>query len=66
MLKIQYGIAGFFSGAFIGLLLGLIEMRIIDSSKHPAMLFIFIALTVIFCGITGIVLGIKLARKKMK
>ena len=66
MLKIQYSIAGFFSGAFAGLLFGLIEMRIIDNVKHPAMLFIVIALTVIVCGITGLLKGISLYKKKMK
>jgi uncharacterized membrane protein len=66
MLKIQYGIAGFFTGAFVGLLFGLIEMRIINSSKHPAMLFIGMALTVIVCGIIGLMKGISLFRKKMR
>ena len=66
MLKIQYGIAGFFSGAFIGLLLGLGEMRIIDNTKHPAMLFIVMALTVIVCGIAGMAKALSIARKKMQ
>ena len=43
MLKIQYGIAGFFTGAFTGLLLALVERRMIDNEKHAAMLFITIA-----------------------
>lgn len=66
MLKIQYAFVGFFCGAFIGLLIGLIEMRLIDSNKHPAMLFIVMALTVIVCGITGIRKGLSMARKKLK
>ena len=65
MLKIQYGIAGFFCGAFTGLLLGLIEMRLINNKDHPAMLFIVIALTIIVCGIIGIKKGLKIATKKM-
>ena len=66
MLKIQYGISGFFTGAFVGLLFGLIEMRVNKNSKHPAMLFIVMALTVIVCGIVGLMKGIDLFRKKMK
>jgi uncharacterized membrane protein len=64
MMKIQYGIAGFFAGAFIGLLLGLIERRIIDNEKHPAALFFVMALTVIVCGIAGMVKGLHMAKKK--
>ncbi|MEP7165166.1 MAG: hypothetical protein ABI741_10740 [Ferruginibacter sp.] len=67
MLKIQYGIAGFFTGAFTGLLLGLVEMRIIDNLKHPAgLLFILIALTIMICGISGLLKGLNIARKKIK
>ena len=66
MMKIQYGMIGFFTGAFTGLLLALIEMRMINSSKHPAMLFIAIALTIIFCGIAGMLKGLKIAKKRMK
>ena len=65
MLKIQYGIAGFFTGAFTGLLLALVERRLIDSEKHPAMLFIVIALTIIIFGIIGIKKGLNIASKKM-
>lgn len=66
MLKIQYGIAGFFSGAFLGLLLGLLEMRFIDQEKHPAMLFIVIAITVIICGLLGVRKGLSMAGRKLK
>ncbi len=66
MMKIQYGIAGFFRGAFIGLLIGLVEMRIIDREKHPAMLFIILALTVMVLGIAGAVKAINIARRKMR
>lgn len=65
MLKIQYGIAGFFAGAFIGLLLGLFEMKIVDNEKHPAMLFFLISLTVISSGIFGAVKAVKIAKKKL-
>lgn len=66
MLKIQYGIAGFFIGAFIGLLIGLVEMRFIDSNQHSAMLFIIIALTIFTCGIIGIMKALKMAKERMK
>jgi len=66
MLKIQYGIAGFFTGAFTGLLLALVERRMIDNEKHAAMLFITIALTIIVCGMTGLVKGLAMARKKTR
>ncbi|MEO6490805.1 MAG: hypothetical protein ABIO04_12755 [Ferruginibacter sp.] len=66
MLRIQYGMAGFFVGAFLGLLLGILEMHIINKEKHPAMLFIVIALTIITCGIIGISGGVSMARKKLK
>ena len=64
MKNLQYAIAGFFIGAFTGLLFGLIEMRILDNEKHPAMLFIVIALTIIILGITGMRKGIAIARRK--
>lgn len=63
MRKIQHGIAGFFTGAFIGLLLSLIESRMINAEKHSALLFIVIALTIIAFGIIGIVQGHRIEKK---
>jgi len=65
MLKIQYGFAGFVIGAFMGLLLGLIEMRLINDSKY-ALLFFAIAFTIMTCGLVGMRTGIRMAAKKMK
>jgi uncharacterized membrane protein YfcA len=65
MLKIQYGFAGFMIGAFTGILIGAIEMRLINDSKY-ALLFFVIALTIIICGITGMRIGIRMAARKMK
>jgi len=63
MRKIQYGIAGFFAGAFTGLLLSLVEMRIINGQKHPARLFLIVALTVILCGIFGLMKALQIEKK---
>ena len=65
MRKIQHGIAGFFTGVFVALLLVLVEGRIIGS-KHPALLFIVNALTVFVCGIIGIAQGLRIERRKSK
>ena len=66
MEKIQYGIAGFFSGVFIGFLITLLERKFIDINEHAASLFIVNALTVFVCGIFGIVQGLRLLKKKLK
>ncbi len=66
MLKIQYGIAGFFTGAFTGLLLALVERRLINNETHPGLLFIIIAITIIVLGIVGMLKGIRMADKKSK
>ncbi len=64
MLRIQHGLAGFFIGVFTAFLLGLIELRIVDSNRHPSLLFFVISLTVIVCGITGMIIGLRIAEKK--
>ena len=66
MLRFQYAVAGFFISAFIGLLIGMIEMRFIDAEKHAALLFIVMALTIISSGVTGMIIAVKIASKKMK
>ncbi|MBC7535011.1 MAG: hypothetical protein H7258_04890 [Ferruginibacter sp.] len=64
MVRIQYGIAGFFTGAFLGLLIALIERRLIDADTYPTIQFVAIALTVIFCGIFGIAQALKIEKNK--
>ena len=66
MKKIQYGIAGFFTGAFIGMLLSITERRLINTEHNPGLLFIINALTVIICGIVGMVKGVRMAGKNFK
>ncbi len=64
MLKIQYGIAGFFSGVFIGFLIALFEMRFIDYARYPTRIMAIVAFTIIFCGISGIVIALKILKRK--
>ncbi len=65
MLRIQYGLAGFFSGVFIAFLLGLLEMRIIGKGENAStILFFSIGFTVMVCGITGMGIGLKKARRR--
>lgn len=66
MLKIQHGLAGFFIGAFVGFLIGLIEMRLVGNRPDaPTILFFLIGLTVLFCAILGMIKGLQIARKKI-
>ncbi|MDO9375258.1 MAG: DUF5957 family protein [Ferruginibacter sp.] len=62
MRKIQFGIAGFVTGIMLGLLLGLAEMRLLQQHINPAIIPFMIGITVIFCAITGVVIGMKKAR----
>ncbi|MFT3910190.1 MAG: hypothetical protein QM737_12245 [Ferruginibacter sp.] len=66
MRKIQHGIAGFFSGVFIGFLIILIERKFIDNNEHAALLFIVNAFTVLICGIVGIAKGLRIEKRKSK
>ncbi len=64
MVKIQYGLAGFFSGVFIGFLLTLVEMRFMEYSRHPSRMFALVAFTIIFCAISGIAVALKILQQK--
>ena len=66
MRKIQHGIAGFFTGVFIGFLIILLERKFIDNNEHAALLFIVNALTVFICGIIGIAQGLRIEKRKSK
>ena len=62
MRKIQFGIAGFAAGVMMGLLVGLAELRMLQGHIDPAILPFLIGITVVFCAITGVVIGMKKAR----
>jgi hypothetical protein len=64
MVKIQYGIAGFFCGVFTGFLFVLVELRLIDNTKYPNKSLVVIAATIILCGTIGIYQGLKLEKKR--
>lgn len=64
MVKIQYGIAGFFSGVFIGFLIALFEMRLIDYTRYPTRIMAMVAFTIMVCAISGIVISLKILKRK--
>ena len=62
-MKIQYGIAGFLIGILSGLLLGIIEMKMMKRLQQETMMPFVIGITVIASAITGVYLGLKIARR---
>ncbi|MEP7141539.1 MAG: hypothetical protein ABI707_01655 [Ferruginibacter sp.] len=62
-MKIQYGIAGFVIGIMSGLLIGLLEMKLMKRLQLDELTPFVIGITVIGCIITGIVVGVKLAKR---
>ncbi|MEO5891502.1 MAG: hypothetical protein ABIQ31_14715 [Ferruginibacter sp.] len=65
-MKIQYAIAGFVIGIMTGLLIGLLEMKLIMHLHGSTIIPFVIGVTVIGCAITGIVTGIRMARRILK
>ena len=65
MLKIQYGIAGFFAGIFAGLLLILAERALIGDNRATTVFFVGAA-TIIICAVAGMTKGIRMAKKKLR
>lgn len=63
-MKLQYAIAGFLIGIMTGLLLGLVEMKLTRHLHLDAALPFLIGITVIACAVTGIVTGIRMARRR--
>jgi hypothetical protein len=64
-MKIQYAIAGFVIGIMTGLLLGLIEMKLISGANRDTALPFIIGITVITSIIIGIRTGIRIAKRKL-
>jgi ABC-type antimicrobial peptide transport system permease subunit len=62
-MKIQYGIAGFVIGIMSGLLFGLIEMKLMMRLHQDTIIPFVIGITVIACAVTGIVTGVKIAKR---
>lgn len=62
-MKIVFGIAGFVTGVMLGLLLGLVEMRLISGFEMGAATPFIVGVTVITTAITGIVTGLKMYKK---
>ena len=65
-MKIQYAIVGFVIGIMTGLLLGVIEMKLVSGTNRSTMLPFIILVTVMTCIIIGIRTGIKIANKKLR
>lgn len=65
-MKIVYGISGFAAGVMTGLLLGVLETKLLMRLHHEAIVPFVIGLTVLACVITGIVTAVKLAAKRMR
>ena len=58
-MKIQYGIAGFLIGIMSGLLVGVIEMKIMMGMHYDTAIPFVIGLTVIGCVVTGVAVGVR-------
>ena len=58
-MKIQYGIAGFLIGIMSGLLVGVIEMKIMMGMHYDTAIPFVIGLTVIGCAVTGVAVGVR-------
>jgi hypothetical protein len=65
-MKIQYAIVGFVVGIMTGLLLGVLEMKLVSGTNRSTILPFIILVTVITCIIIGVRTAIKMANKKLK
>jgi|GEM_PF-3306518 len=63
MKKIQYGIIGFVTGILLGLLIGIIEMKLMKRLQCETFMPFVIGITVIASAVTGVVTAIKLSRR---
>jgi hypothetical protein len=65
-MKIVYGISGFAAGVLAGLLLAVLETKLLMQLHRETITPFVIGATVLICIITGIVTGVKLAAKRMR
>lgn len=65
-MKYVYGIAGFALGVMAGLLLAVVETRVLIYLQCPAVAPLIIGVTVLLCIAVGVITGIRLAIKRMR
>ncbi|MDN3654933.1 hypothetical protein QWZ08_04785 [Ferruginibacter paludis] len=65
-MKIFYGISGFAAGVMAGILLAVLETKLLIQLHRETLTPLIIGATVLICIITGIVTGVKLAAKRMR
>jgi hypothetical protein len=65
-MKIVYGISGFAAGIMAGLLLGVLETKLLIRLHREAIVPFVIGFTVLVCVIAGSVIAVKLAAKRMR
>ena len=65
-MKIVYGISGFAAGVMAGLLLGVLETKLLIRLHQEAIVPFVIGITVLISVIAGIVIAVKLAAKRMR
>lgn len=65
-MKIIYGIVGFVIGIMVGLMISLFEMKLLRGTGKETIIPFVSIITVITCIITGVVLGVKKAGRRLK
>ena len=65
-MKIVYGISGFAVGVMAGLLLAVLETKLLIRLHQEAIVPFVIGVTVLICVTAGIVIAVNLAAKRMR
>jgi ABC-type antimicrobial peptide transport system permease subunit len=65
-MRIVYGITGFAAGVMAGLLLGVIESKLMIALHRHAFVPLVIGVTMLICIISGIVIAVKYAAKRIR
>jgi ABC-type antimicrobial peptide transport system permease subunit len=63
-MKMQYGIAGFLIGIMVGLLAGIVEMKLLKHFNRETLVPFAIGITVISCGIGGLFIAVKISKSR--